>query len=92
MGGLIILSSIIITSVFLYSQLSENHSRAVCHGRIWHYRVLDDYIKIVMKRSEGLKPMQKLVGQFIITGIFAWYLLNSGGGGNGYADSFYGRF
>ena len=37
MGGLIILSSIIITSVF--SQLSENHSRAVCHGRIWHYRV-----------------------------------------------------
>lgn len=32
---------------------------------------LDDYIKTMMKRSEGLKPIQKLVGQFIIMGIFA---------------------
>ena len=31
-----------------------------------------------MKRSEGLNPIQKLIGQFIITGIFAWYLLHSG--------------
>lgn len=39
---------------------------------------LDDYIKIIMKRSEGLNPIQKPIGQFIITGIFAWYLLHSG--------------
>ncbi len=39
---------------------------------------LDDYIKIIMKRSEGLNPIQKLIGQFVITGIFAWYLLHSG--------------
>ena len=38
---------------------------------------LDDYIKIVMKRSEGLNPKQKLIGQIIITGIFACYLLTS---------------
>ena len=36
---------------------------------------LDDYIKIVMKRSEGLDPKQKLLGQCVITGIFAWYLV-----------------
>ena len=55
MGGLIILTSIIITSVFY----------------------IPSYPRI-MKRSEGLNPIQKLIGQFIITGIFAWYLLHSG--------------
>ena len=30
-----------------------------------------------MKRSEGLNPKQKLIGQIIITGIFACYLLTS---------------
>ena len=38
---------------------------------------MDDYIKIVMKRSEGLNPKQKLLGQIVITGIFAWYLVTS---------------
>ena len=31
-----------------------------------------------MKRSEGLNPVQKLIGQFIITGIFVYYLMCSG--------------
>ena len=30
-----------------------------------------------MKRSEGLNPKQKLIGQFVITGIFAYYLISS---------------
>ncbi|MDR1765569.1 MAG: phospho-N-acetylmuramoyl-pentapeptide-transferase [Lachnospiraceae bacterium] len=42
---------------------------------------MDDYIKIVRKRSKGLDPKQKLIGQFIITGIFAWYLVGPGGVG-----------
>lgn len=75
MGGLIILCSIV--HHLLYSQLSQDHSHPFCDGRVRHYRILDDYIKIVMKRSEGLKPMQKLVGQ-LYHRYFAWYLLNSG--------------
>ena len=35
---------------------------------------LDDYIKIVMKRSEGLNPKQKLLCQILITGVFCYYL------------------
>jgi len=34
---------------------------------------LDDYIKVVMKRSLGLRPMQKMLGQFIVTAIFVYY-------------------
>lgn len=42
---------------------------------------LDDYIKVVMKRSLGLTPLQKMFGQILVTGVFAWYMVfNSGCG------------
>lgn len=37
---------------------------------------LDDYIKVVMRRSEGLTPVQKLGGQMIVTTVFVYYLIN----------------
>ena len=37
---------------------------------------LDDYIKVVMKRSLGLKPLQKMFGQFIVTVVFVCYYYN----------------
>ena len=36
---------------------------------------LDDYIKVVLKRSLGLKPWQKMAMQFVITGAFAYYMV-----------------
>ncbi len=38
---------------------------------------IDDYIKVVKKRSLGLKAMQKIIGQLVITGVFAYYLYQS---------------
>lgn len=35
---------------------------------------LDDYIKVVLKRSMGLTSAQKMFGQIIVTGIFAYYI------------------
>lgn len=77
MGGLIILSGIIITSLFYlkdYPKIIPVLFVTVGFGIIGF---LDDYIKIVMKRSEGLNPGQKLLGQIVITGIFAYYLVTS---------------
>ncbi len=77
MGGLIILGSIIITSLFYirdYPMIIPVLFVTVGFGIIGF---LDDYIKIVMKRSEGLNPKQKILGQIVITGIFAYYLVNS---------------
>ena len=37
---------------------------------------VDDYIKVVLKRSMGLRAWQKMIGQFVVTGIFAFYLTN----------------
>lgn len=75
MGGLIFLISLIITSLFYvrdYPQIIPVLFVTVGFGIVGF---LDDYLKIVMKRSEGLKPGQKLIGQLVITGIFCFYLL-----------------
>ncbi len=77
MGGLVILTSIIVTSLFYlrdYPKIIPVLFVTVGFGIIGF---LDDYIKIVMKRSEGLNPKQKLLGQFVITVIFCWYLITS---------------
>ena len=92
MGGLIILSSIVITSLFYmkdYPRIIPVLFMTVGFGIIGF---LDDYIKIVMKRSEGLNPKQKLLGQIVITGIFAYYLMTSGEVGTEMLIPFTGGF
>ncbi|MCL2253710.1 MAG: phospho-N-acetylmuramoyl-pentapeptide-transferase, partial [Lachnospiraceae bacterium] len=37
---------------------------------------LDDYIKVVLKRSMGLRAWQKMLGQIIVTAVLAYYLVN----------------
>ena len=39
---------------------------------------LDDYIKIVFKRSLGLTPKQKLFGQLLFAGIITALLISEG--------------
>ena len=92
MGGLVILTSIIVTSVFYlrdYPKIIPVLFVTVGFGIIGF---LDDYIKIVMKRSEGLNPKQKILGQFVITGIFCWYLLTSNDVGTAVLIPFTGGF
>ena len=78
MGGLIILASIIITSIFYIPKYPKIIPVLFVTAGFGIIGFLDDYIKIVMKRSEGLNPKQKLLGQIVITGIFGWYLMTSG--------------
>lgn len=76
MGGLIILCSIVITSL-LYMK-SNPQILPILFVTLGFGLVgfLDDYIKVVMKRSMGLHAWQKMLGQFLITAIFAYYLAN----------------
>ena len=92
MGGLVILTSIVITSLFYmkdYPKVIPVLFMTVGFGIVGF---LDDYIKIVMKRSEGLNPKQKLAGQFVITGIFAYYLMTSDEVGTSLLVPFTGGF
>ena len=90
MGGLVILCGIVITSLFYikdYPKIIPVLFMTVGFGIIGF---MDDYIKIVMKRSEGLNPKQKLVGQIVITGIY--YLMTSGEVGTTMLIPFTGGF
>lgn len=74
MGGLIIMTGIVIPSLFYvrdYSQIRPVLFVTLGFGFIGF---LDDYIKVVMKRSLGLRAWQKMLGQVLVTSIFAYYL------------------
>lgn len=76
MGGIMILTSIVITSLFYmkdYPKIIPILFVTIGFGIIGF---LDDYLKVVLKRSDGLLPRQKMALQIIVTGIFAFYLIN----------------
>ncbi|MBO5461267.1 MAG: phospho-N-acetylmuramoyl-pentapeptide-transferase [Ruminococcus sp.] len=75
MGGVIILASVIVTSLFYvkdYPKIIPVLFLTVGFGLIGF---LDDYLKVVMKRSDGLYPKQKMALQIVLTAIFAFYLV-----------------
>ncbi len=75
MGGSIFLIAILITSLFYmkdYPNIIPVLFLTIGFGVIGF---IDDYIKVVKKQSMGLRPSQKMLGQFLVTGIFAFYLV-----------------
>ena len=74
MGGLIILFSIVITSLFYIKDHKEIVPILFATLGFGLVGFLDDFIKVVMKRSLGLRAWQKMLGQFLVTGVFAYYI------------------
>ena len=75
MGGIIILISVVATSLLYvrdYPKIIPVLFLTVAFGLIGF---LDDYLKVVLKRSDGLLPMQKMALQIVVTAIFAFYLV-----------------
>lgn len=74
MGGLIILISITVTTLLYmkdYPDVLPVLFVTLAFGLIGF---LDDYIKVVMKRSMGLHAWQKLLLQTVVTAVFAFYV------------------
>ena len=75
MGGILILISIVITSLFFvkdYPKIIPILFLTLGFGIIGF---MDDYIKVVLKRSMGLRAWQKFALQIVVTGVFTFYLL-----------------
>ena len=75
MGGIIILIAVIVTALFYikdYPNIIPVLFLTVAFGLIGF---LDDYLKVVLKRSDGLMPMQKMALQIVVTAVFAFYLV-----------------
>lgn len=76
MGGILILMSVVVTSLFFvkdYPKIIPILFLTMGFGLIGF---LDDYIKVVWKRSMGLKAWQKFLLQIVVTGVFTFYLMH----------------
>ncbi|MDD4111838.1 MAG: phospho-N-acetylmuramoyl-pentapeptide-transferase [Herbinix sp.] len=76
MGGIIIVLSISVTSLFYLKDNKEIIPVLFATIGFGIIGFLDDYIKVVMKRSMGLRAWQKLLGQILVTAILGFYLVN----------------
>lgn len=78
MGGILILVSVAVTTVLYadkYPKIVPIFFLTLGFGLIGF---LDDYIKVVQRNSMGLRAWQKMLGQLLVTGMFAWYLFHIG--------------
>ena len=76
MGGIIFLIAAVVTALFYvkdYPKVIPVLFLTLGFGIIGF---LDDYLKVVLKRSDGLLPWQKFLLQVVVTGIFAYYLIH----------------
>lgn len=76
MGGIVIVLSIAITSILYLKDFTDIVPVLFATIGFGIIGFMDDYIKVVMKRSMGLRAWQKLVGQILVTAIFGYYLIN----------------
>lgn len=76
MGGIIFLLATVVTSLIYvgeYPKITPILFLTLGFGLIGF---LDDYLKVVLKRSDGLLAWQKFLLQILVTAIFAFYLIN----------------
>ena len=74
MGGIMILISFAVVSGFFATRYSEIIPVLIAAVGFGLVGFLDDFIKIGLKRSEGLTPLQKMLGQILVTGGLAFYM------------------
>ena len=76
MGGIMILLAVVVTSLIYmkdYPKILPILFLTLGFGIIGF---IDDYIKVVLKRSMGLRAWQKMALQIVVTGLFVYYLLS----------------
>ena len=76
MGGLIFLISTTETSLFFVKFYPKSIPILLLMLGFGIIGFIDDYLKVVLKRSDGLLVWQKLLCQFVLSGIFSFFMIN----------------
>lgn len=79
MGGLLILISTAATSMLYVKEHPKIVPVLFLTLGFALIGFLDDYIKVVLRRSMGLRAWQKMLLQLVVTGLFAYYMVNMSG-------------
>lgn len=90
MGGIIFLVAIVVSSL-VAAERPLSWQMLVLVGATLGFGLIgfiDDFIKVVMHRSLGLRAYQKLIAQFALAGILAWVAVNDLGRGTDVAIPF----
>ena len=77
MGGILIMVSVVITSMLYvtdYPRIRPVLFLTLGFGMIG---LIDDYIKVILRRSMGLRAWQKMLLQILVTSGFAYYLFHN---------------
>ena len=78
MGGIMIIAAVVITSVVFMKSNPGAYPvvfLTVCFGLIGF---IDDFLKVVKKKSDGLLAKQKMALQIIVTAVFAYFMHSNG--------------
>jgi phospho-N-acetylmuramoyl-pentapeptide-transferase len=78
MGGIVILLALTIAYLRFSDKGQEFYILIIATLGFGLIGFLDDYIKIVFKRSMGLSARQKLFGQLFFSAVICWLLYDSG--------------
>lgn len=76
MGGILIMIAVVVTSLLYVKDFPRIVPILFLTLGFGLIGFVDDYIKVVLKRSMGLRAWQKMLGQFVVTGIFTYYITN----------------
>ena len=71
MGGMIFLLATTVTSLFYVKSCPEIIPVLFLTLGFGLIGFLDDFLKVVLRRSDGLLPKQKMALQIVVTGVFA---------------------
>ena len=79
MGGIIFLIGALLSSLIFAGSYPRIIPVLMMTAGFGLIGFADDYIKVVLKRSMGLKAWQKMALQIVVTAVFAYYMTNVAG-------------
>lgn len=74
MGGLLILIGVLVTSLIFINKYPQLGSTLIVAASFCLVGFIDDFIKVVLKRSLGLRAREKLILQFLISISFLFFV------------------
>lgn len=78
MGGIMILVGFIVSALLFARESYDAMAVVLITVGYGIVGFIDDFLKVVKKQNEGLKPWQKLLFQLVVTVIFYIYIVKSG--------------
>ncbi len=92
MGGVIFLGALIIVAAMFAGEYNDILPVLFVTLGFGLVGFLDDFIKIGMKRSMGLRAWQKMLGQFLVAACFIYYMIYVNNGANEILIPFIGEY